>query len=643
LDREVITQQRESEPGRFREYKGTLSNLVTLVAAVYVVYEIIYLLGFLTTGRIFIYPFAFRALALGFVLVLTFLVVPATKGAPRDRLPSYEIPLIVASLGVCGYVFFSAPTLVEHSPWANLLEQILGIVTVLLVFEATRRVVGSAIVFIGVLFFLYPIYCSHFPYLLGCRGYPLSRVIAVMYLSQDGVFGLLLNVVLVVIFAFVLFATLLRVTGAGRFFTDIAFSLTGATRGGPAKAAVIASTLFGAMSGSAVANVAATGSVTIPLMKNTGYRPHFAGAVESVSSTGGQLMPPVMGAAAFVMADFLGLPYVSVCVAALIPAILYYVGLFVMVDLEALKTGLKGLPRQELPSLFETLRQGWLYVLPLAVLIYYLALAGYSPQVSALYAVACLLLVSLFRKKTRLGIRQIAGAIEATAQGMIDIVTVGALIGVIMGSLSLTGLGLKLAGGLVALSGGHLVALLILAAAGAYILSMGLPTLPCYIMLATLVAPALVQLGVPPIAAHLFVFYFGMASMITPPVCPAAIVGAGLAGAPMMQTGFQAMRLGILILIVPFMFVYNPILLMIGSPLRIVLAMITGIIGVIALGAGLEGYLLKRVNWLQRSLLFGSAMVLIYPGWVTDSIGIGILAGVIIWQWADLRRAQLVS
>lgn len=638
VDRQVIAQQQRSEPSRFRQYKGALSKIVTAVGVVYVVYEILYVLGFFTTGKIFLYPFAFRAVALGLILTFTFLVVPATQNAPRDRLPWYEIPLILASLVVCGYIFFSASTIVEHPPWANPLELVLGIVTILLLLEATRRVVGMALLVIALFFFLYAKYCNYFPGILTGRGCPVSRVISVMYLSQDGMFGLLLNIVLVVIFAFILFATLLRATGGGQFFTELSFSLTGWMRGGPAKAAVMASTLFGTMSGSAVANVAATGSVTIPLMKNTGYRPHFAGAVESVASTGGQLMPPVMGAAAFIMADFLEVSYLTVCIAGLLPAVLYYVGLFTMVHIEAVKTGLGGLPRQQLPSLKKTLKKGWLYFLPLGVLIYYLGVAGFSAQVSALYAVACLFLVSLIRKETRLGLKQIIATLEATARAMIDIVTVCALIGIIMGSLSLTGLGLSLAGGLVNLSGGHLITLLLLAAVGAYILSMGLPTTPCYIMLATLIAPAIVQLGVAPIAAHLFVFYFGMASMITPPVCPAAIVGAGLAGAPMMQTGFQAMRLGILILIIPFMFVYNNVLLMVGSPAAIALAVITSIIGVAGLGAAVEGYLLHKANWVQRFLMAAAAIVLIYPGWTTDILGISILAGVMLWQWASRRH-----
>lgn len=635
--------EKATSQSRFREYKGNLSKVASAVGVSFVIYEILYAVGFFTTGWIFLYPFAFRALALGFVLVLTFLLVPPTKNSPRHKLPWYEIPLILVSLLVCGYVFFSASTIIEHPPWANRIEVILGLTSILLLLEATRRVVGTAIIFIALFFFIYALYCDYFPGILTGKGYPLSRVIAVMYLSQDGIFGLLLNIVLVVIFAFVLFANLLRITGGGRFFTALAFSLTGWMRGGPAKAAVISSTLFGTMSGSAVANVAATGAITIPLMKETGYRPHFAGAVESVASTGGQLMPPVMGAAAFIMADFLGVSYFSVCIAGLLPAILYYIGLFTMVHLEALKTGLGGLPQQKLPSLKDTLQKGWLFFLPLLTLIYYLGVEGYSPQVSALYGAICLFIVSFLRKDTRPNLGRIMAFFLDTARGMIDIVTVCALIGIIMGSLSLTGLGLSLAGGLVEVSGGHLLTLLLLAALGAYILSMGLPTTPCYIMLATLIAPALVQLGVSPISAHLFVFYFGMASMITPPVCPAAIVAAGLAGAPMMKTGFQAMRLGVLILIIPFMFVYNNLLLMQGSPGQIALAVITGIIGVAGLGAALEGYLVGKANWFQRLLMGAGAIVLIYPGLLTDVIGITLLLAVFIWQWASKKRHRIVA
>jgi len=302
------------------------------------------------------------------------------------------------------------------------------------------------------------------------------------------------------------------------------------------------------------------------------------------------------------------------------------------------KIGLTGLPPEKLPSLIVTLRRGWMYLLPLGVLIYYLAVKGYSAESSAIYAVACLFLVSLFKKETRLGLRRLIETFVETALGMIDIVVVCALIGIIMGALSLTGMGLNLAGGLVVLSGGHLMALLLLAAAGAYILSMGLPTTPCYIMLATLIAPAIIKLDVNPMAAHLFVYYFGMASMITPPVCPAAIVGAGIAGASMMQTGFQAMRLGILILIIPFMFVYNNVLLLEGTLFSVTLAVITSLIGVISLGASVEGFLVARTNWVQRILLAGAALVLIYPGWKTDSLGVGLLGAVIVWQWRGRKR-----
>jgi TRAP transporter 4TM/12TM fusion protein len=375
-------------------------------------------------------------------------------------------------------------------------------------------------------------------------------------------------------------------------------------------------------------------------MKKTGYRPYFAGAVEAVASTGGQLMPPVMGTAAFIMADFLNVSYVAICLGALLPAVLYYVGLFVMVHLEALKTGLKGVPRNELPSLKTVLRRGWMYFIPLLVLVYYLGVAGYSAESSALYAVASLFIVSLFKKEARLGLKKVIAAFEATARGMIDIIISCALIGIIMGSLSMTGLGLSLASGLVTLSGGHLSVLLLLSAAGSYVLGMGLPTTPCYIMLAALVAPALTQLGVTPMAAHLFVFYFGMASMITPPVAPAAIVGAGIAGASMWKTGYTAMRLGILILIIPFMFAYNPVLLLDGPLPAVIQAAVTSLVGVICLGAALEGYFIHRANWIQRIMLVVTAMALIDPGLLTDLIGIGLLAVVVLWQWKGRKRMK---
>jgi TRAP transporter 4TM/12TM fusion protein len=643
-DQSAITEYREdAKPARFRAFKGVAAKMVTAVAVVYVLFEIIYLLGFITTDKIFLYPFAFRAAALGLVMVFTFLVVPANSKAPRDRLPWYEIPLILGSIAGCGYIFLRAPQLLDHLPWASPLEQVLGMVTIVLLLEVTRRAVGVGIVVIVICFFLHSFFCQWLPGIFSGKGYQMERVMQVMYVSQDGVFGTLLNIGLVTIFAFILFVSLLQVTGGGKFFTDVALSLTGRTRGGPAKAAVIGSSLFGMMSGSAAANAAAVGSLTIPLMKEAGFRPHIAGAVEGVASTGGQLMPPVMGAAAFVMADLLGISYAKVCIAAFIPAVLYYVSLFLMVDLEAVKAGLKGLPREQLPSLKRTMLRGWVYLPPLVVLIYYLGAAGYSAEASALRATACLFLISLLRKETRVGLKKLIATFLATTRSMIDVVITCALIGVIMGDIQITGLGLKLASGLVNLSGGSLPILLLLAAAAAYILGMGMPTTVCYVILATLVAPAIVQLGVLPIAAHLFVLYFGIVSMFTPPVCPAVYVTSALAGASMMKTGLSAMRLGIVILITPFMFIYNPVLLAIGSPFEVGWAMVTGAIGAGALAASAQGYLLKPANWFQRLLLFAASLLLIKPGLKTDACGIVLICLVALWQWLSLRRVKAVD
>ncbi len=625
--------QEKAEVSRYRQFKGVPAQIIALLGVGYIVYEILYILGYLSTEKIFLYPFGFRSSILGLLLAYTFLVVPATEKAPRDRLPWYEIPLILASLVVCGYIFVNSATILDHPPWANRAEEVLAVVTILLLIEAARRMVGMAIPLIAVFFFLYALYCNYFPGILTGRGYSLDRVLGVMYLSQDGVFGSLLTIVLVIIFSFILFAAFLRVTKAGNTFTDFAFALVGSMKGGPAKAAIIASGFFGMISGSAVANVAAIGSVTIPLMKKAGYKPYYAGAIEAVGSTGGQLMPPVMGAAAFIMADFLGISYAKVCIAAALPAILYYMGLYVMVHLEAVKTGLTGMPRQSLPTIKSVLKRGWWHFLPLGVLVYYLGVANYSAEVSALYATAALIVVSFFRKETRLKLGQVLAAFESTVQGMLDIVITCALIGVIMGSLSMTGMGLSLANGLVTLSGGHLAPLLVLAAGASYILGMGMPTTPCYILLATMVAPALTQLGVKPIAAHLFVFYFGMVSMITPPVAPAAIIAAGMAGAPIWKTGYQAMRLGIIILIIPFMFVYEPVLLLEGQIWEIMLAVIPSLIGVVCLGAAVEGFLLASANWVQRILLATAALMLIYPGLKTGIIGICLLGAVSVWQW----------
>ena len=518
---------------------------------------------------------------------------------------------------------------------------VLGVVTMIVLLEATRRAVGWPIVLVAVAFLLYTRFSDLFPGLLQARGYDISRMVAVLYTGRDGIFGMPTGIAGSIILVFILFGQLLLVVGAGRWFIDLACAIAGRFRGGPAKVAVIASALFGTISGSPAANVAATGVLTIPLMKSIGYKPSFAAAVESVASTGGAIMPPVMAVTAFIMAEFLGIPYASVAIAAFLPAILYYIAVFVQVHLEAVKTGLHGLPREEVPGFWKTFKQGCHFLLPIGVLVYFLLIRGYSPTTSALYACAALVLASMVRKGTRPNPRRMLQALEGTGQGMLLIGTACAISGIVIGCTVLTGVGIRLAQLLITTAGGSTFVLLLLAAVTSAILGMGISVIVAYILLAILVAPALTGMGMLPLASHLFVYYFAVLSFITPPICVSVYIAAGIANAPMMRTGLQAVRLGIVAYIVPFMFMYDSALLLKGSPAAVALAVVTSVVGVIALAAGVSGYALRRTNWLERILLLAAGVGLIMPGWITDVIGAGVLAAVMLWQWKGMRVARV--
>ena len=399
----------------------------------------------------------------------------------------------------------------------------------------------------------------------------------------------------------------------------------------------MSSSLFGTISGSAVANVMVDGWLTIPLMKRIGFKPHVAAAIEAVSSTGGQIMPPVMGAAAFVMAEMLGIPYIKVCVAAAIPALLYYIALYFMIDFEALKLKLKGLPQDELPNARKVFASGFIYLIPIAVLLYFMTVQMYTPLRSAVYAMIATVLVSFFKRATRMGPVKILKPLEKGAKSSLEVALACACAGIIVGVFNLTGLGMSFSSMLIDVSRGHLLALLFLTMVSSLILGMGLPTTACYIILAVLVAPAMVQMGVLPIAAHMFVFYFGCISAVTPPVALAAYAGAGLANAPPAKTGYAASKLAMAGFILPYMFVYGPELLMIGKMSDIILATATSILGVFLLAASIQGYLIRQANFLERVVLFAAALLLIKPGLYTDLLG---LAGFLLVLGIQILRGR---
>jgi TRAP transporter 4TM/12TM fusion protein len=533
-----------------REFKGFAGKLIFIIAVLTALYHLLYISDVFNIA-LYLYG-AHRALSMGLLLALCFLLVPATNTLAQKRLPWYDVILVFAALSATLYIFIFYQQVTTSYTVPSVGEKTLAGIAFLVSLEAVRRTVGWSVTILGAFFILYPLLGSFFPGFLFTKSYSFTRIVGQFYLSTVGMFGWIADIFVTVVATFLIFAQFLRATGAGDFFINLGLSVVGYFRGGSAKAAVVASSIFGTISGLAVANVVTSGTITIPLMKRSGYKSEFAAAVEAVASTGGQIMPPVMGAAAFIMADFLGVSYWAVVIAAVIPAIIYYIALFVMVDLEAVKAKHAGMARAEIPPFWKTLRSGWPNFIPVVALVYFLGVLNYEIDTSALYALIVLILVSSFKKETRLSLSK---ALTALAEGVYSLVTIGPValvLGIIVGSVTLTGLGNTLSSQLTAITGGSLISLLIFAALGSFILGMGLPTVACYVLMAILVAPALVSMGVLPIAAHLFVFYWGMLSMITPPVALAAYVAAPIADANPTKVGLIAVRLGAVAFVVAF-------------------------------------------------------------------------------------------
>ncbi|MFC1867191.1 TRAP transporter permease [Thermodesulfobacteriota bacterium] len=571
---------------------------------------------------------AFWAILLAIFLPFTFLFFAAGESAPTDHVPWYDF--ILALLSAVGpiYVIISAEKIITEG-WVILPPRtavIVGLLTWLLLLEAVRRVAGLPLFIVVALFSIYPLFAHHMPSLLAGKAYTINRIVAFHFLSASSIFGLPIQVFARLIVGFMFFGVALQVTGGGKFFLDLAQGLLGHVRGGPAKVCILASSFFATMSGVAVSNVITTGSVTIPTMKRLGYPPYFAGAVEACASTGGLLMPPVMGITAFIMADFLRIPYYEVCLAAALPILLFYLGLFMQLDFYAAKTGMQGLPKAELPPLIKTLKQGWFYLGTVGVLIYFLffyRVESWAP----FFGIIFLFLCALSRKETRPGLRTLVELMDMTGRALVELTPLIAAVGMLIGALSLTGVAHSFASELSELAGENLALLLGFGAIGSLVLGMGMPISTCYIFLALMIGPALINFGLDPIATHLFFLYWGMLSFITPPVCLAVYAACGIAGSTVMQTGLQAVRLGLVGFIIPFFFVINPALVAQGSLLDILHSFLSCIAGVVLLSAGLEGYLLRlgAVGPVTRILLFVSGLLLMFPGWKSDLSGIGLL------------------
>ncbi|NLU46703.1 MAG: TRAP transporter permease [Syntrophomonadaceae bacterium] len=566
-----------------------------------------------------------RAVHLAFAMALVFLLYPSRKSWSREHLHWIDAVLAVVATAMPLYIVVFYKELVYRAGMTTTTDMIIGALGILLVLEAARRVVGWPLVTVALIFVVYAFAGPYIPGTFGHRGVQLELLVDHLFFTTEGIFGIPLGVSSTFIFLFILFGAYLDKTGLGKFFIDLANAIAGWASGGPAKVAVISSGLMGTVSGSSVANVVGTGSFTIPMMKKLGYRPEFAGAVEAAASTGGQLMPPIMGAAAFLMADFVGIPYIQIVKAAIIPALLYFTGVMIGVHLEAKKNGLRGMSRDELPNVLRLLMDRGHLALPLIAIVY-LLVAGYTPMRAALWAIGLSIVCAMLRKSTRISWRDIIKGLEDGARSALGVIIACATAGIIIGVVTKTGLGLKLASSLVDLAHGYLLPTLFFTMITSILLGMGVPTTANYVITSTIAAPAIIQLGVPILAAHMFVFYFGIIADITPPVALAAFAGSGIARSDPLKTGIQASKLAIAAFIVPYIFVLSPVMLMVDVTLpKVLLIILTSTLGMLGLATAVAGYLLTHAHLLERIMFFVGGLLMIDPSVTTDVIGFVLL------------------
>lgn len=573
-----------------------------------------------------------RMTHLGFVILLAFWLYPATDRGDRHTIPVLDLLLGLAFAGIAAYFIMNYEGLMSRSGAYTTLDLIIGAAGILLVIEACRRVVGWPIVIIASCFILYAYFGASMPGFLMHRGYSVQRIISHLFYTTEGIIGMPLGVCATFVFLFILFGSFLDKTGIGQFFIDVANSLAGWAAGGPAKVAVLTSALQGTISGSSVSNTVSTGSFTIPLMKSLGYKPEFAGAVEASASTGGQLMPPIMGAAAFLIAEAVGVPYGQVAKAAILPALLYFTSIWIMVDLEAKKLGLKGLPREQLPKAGPLFMEKGHLLLPLVVIITLLVM-DYTPTFAAMGGIISTVVVPYLRKSTRIAPSVIATALVNGARNIIGVACACSVAGIIVGVVTLTGLGLKVGEGLVGLAGNNMMIALFFTMITSLILGMGVPTTANYLITSTIAAPIVMKLGVPAIAAHLFAFYFGILADITPPVALAAYAGSAIAKSNPFLTGVTATKLVLPAFLIPYIMVYNPALILVDTNgMQVIQIIVTSLVGLFGINACTAGYLMGPLKLWLRILAIAGGVMLIDPTFLTDVIGVALVGFVFFFQ-----------
>lgn len=634
---QAILQEYDKEAGYRTFSKKWLRILVSVIAVSFALYHMYaaYAMPFVTLKH--------RSLHVAIVLCLIFLLYPGWKKASRKTLSLLDAILAVVSLGTAGYIFLYYLDIVNRGGIPSSLDVTFAVITCVLVLEAARRVTGWELTVMALFFVAYAYLGPYLPGDFGHRGYTLSDIANYMYVTTEGIFGDAISVSASYIVLFIIFGAFLSKSGMGTLFNDLSLALAGSSKGGPAKVGVIASAIHGSINGSAVASVVTTGSFTIPMMKRVGYKPEFAAAVEATAAVGGQILPPIMGAAAFIMAETLGVSYVTIVIAAIIPAIMYYFGLLVQVHLRADRDNLRGLDKSELPSVKDVLRERGHMLIPLILLVV-LLMMGYTPTLVAVATIVGTIVIAAFRKSSRMGLRDVLQALENGIRDTLGVAAACAAVGITVGVFSLTGLGLKLANIILMMGSGSLFMTLFFTMLASIILGLGLPSIPCYIITATMAAPALSMYGIDPLSAHLFVFYFGAIANLTPPIALAAFAGAGIAGSEPQRTGWISCKLALAGFIVPFIFIYKPALLIHDSGVTdIATATITTVLAVIALAAATEGFLFVRMNWLVRALLIAAGVLMIFPEILLGGSGLAIFVAVVILQYVKKRNSAVIA
>jgi TRAP transporter 4TM/12TM fusion protein len=618
-----------------RDFTGWTRIIFTAIAVFGALFHL-YILNFHPID-----PWLFRSAHLLFGTILGFMLFPGWKKASQ-KIHVVDWVLILASIGTFIYIYVNLKQLLfRFGVLPTTPDFIVALVGVLLVLELTRRTSGWTLPILAGIFIMYAFVGPYLPSILNHSGYSMERFTTYIY-GLDGIFGVTLDVSSKYILLFIIFGSFLQMSGVGRYFIDFSFSLAGGMRGGPAKVAVISSGLMGMMNGTSAGNAVATGSLTIPLMKRVGYNARFAAATEATASAGGQIMIPIMGAGAFLMAEITGIRYSEIVIAATIPSLLYFLSVYLMVDLEAVKNGMKGIARKDLPSFKAILKKAYLFV-PIILLIGML-LNGFSVIMSGTYSIVACLLISLVNPATRMGLKKIIGALELGMKNTIQLLAVCACAGIIVGVIALTGVGLRFSSMLFSVAGNSELLALLFAMFISILLGMGMPTTAAYAVAASVVAPGLINLGIEPLFAHMFVFYYAVMSAITPPVALAAYAAAGIAGTDPMKTGVEAFRLGIAAFIVPFMFIYSPQLLMVGSPVEIGIAVVTASIGIYLLAASVQGWFAgRRATIITRILLIVSALCSIDAGIKTDLIALSIIVVAILVQVMTVKKEEISS